>query len=129
MKLAMTISVGLMCLLLVIYELIPELLLMLFSASDTMLSIGTTALRIFCITLPIGAASMILSSAFQSLGRSRFTLMVNLSRQLIFLVPIAWLLSLTGKLPLVWTASVIAEALGLVMAIFLWRKMKKMLDI
>lgn len=129
MKLAMVISVGLMCLLLVIYELIPGLLLMLFSASDTMLSIGTTALRIFCITLPIGAASMILSSAFQSLGRSRFTLMVNLSRQLIFLVPIAWLLSLTGKLPLVWSASVIAEALGLVMAIFLWRKMKKMLDI
>lgn len=129
MKLAMAISVGLMCLLLMVYELIPGQLLMLFSASDTMLAIGTTALRIFCLTLPIGAASMILSSAFQSLGRSRFTLMVNLSRQLIFLVPIAWLLSLTGKLPLVWTASVIAEALGLVMAIFLWRKMKKMLDI
>lgn len=129
MRLAMTVAVGLMCLLLVIYELIPQYLLMLFSASENMLSIGTIALRIFCLTLPIGAASMILSSAFQSLGRSRFTLAVNLSRQLIFLVPIAWLMSFTGQLPLVWAASVIAEGLGLLMAIILWKKMRNMLNI
>lgn len=90
----------------------------MFSASDTMLSIGITALRITCLSLPLGAVTLILSSSFQALGYSRYTLIINLGRQLFFIVPIAWLMSLTGQLSLVWTATVIAEALSMILSVF-----------
>jgi Na+-driven multidrug efflux pump len=66
--------------------------------------------------------SLILSSSFQSLGYSRYTLVVNLCRQLLFIVPIAWLMSLSGNLSLVWTATVLAEALSMLLATLLNRK-------
>ena len=88
-----------------------------------MFAIGSVALRLTCLSLPFGATAVILSSSFQSLGRSRYTLTVNLCRQLIFMVPIAWLLSLTGRLEMVWLAVVLAEAMSMVLAIFLRRKM------
>lgn len=129
MKLAIGVALVLMCALLVVFELLPVPLLRLFSASETMLEIGTVALRILCVTLPIGATGMTLTCAFQSLGRSRFTLAVNLSRQLILLIPIAWLMSLTGNLALVWSAFIMAEILGLLMAVIFWGRIRKMLSI
>lgn len=124
-RLALTVALVLMLVLLVVFELFPVPLLELFSASETMFSIGTVALRLTCLSLPFGASAVILSSSFQSLGRSRYTLAVNLGRQLIFMVPVAWLLSLTGRLEMVWLAVVIAEAMSLVLAIFLRRKLMR----
>ena len=63
------------------------------------------------------------ASSFQALGRSRYTLAVSLGRQLIFVVPIAWLLSLSGRLELVWLAVALAEALSMILAIGLRRKL------
>lgn len=127
-KLALSLALTLELLLLLIFELIPVPLLGLFSASETMLGIGIIALRVCCVSLPFGAVAVILSSSFQSLGRSRYTLAVNLCRQLIFIVPIAFLMSLTGRLELVWTAAPLAELLSMLLAILLWKKMRKMLD-
>jgi putative MATE family efflux protein len=121
-SLALKAALGLMLLLVLVFECIPNLLLSMFSASDYMLEIGTVALRITCLSLPFGAVSLILSSSFQSLGYSRYTLLVNLCRQLLFIVPIAWLMSLSGNLSLVWTATVLAEALSMLLAIVLNRK-------
>ncbi len=126
-KLAMVVALGLETLLLVVFELIPAPLLMLFSASEHMMRIGKIALRICCVSLPFGAAAVILSSSFQSLGRSRYTLAVNLCRQLFFIVPIAYIMSLTGRLELVWTAAPLAELLSMFLAIFLWKKTRTML--
>lgn len=121
--LALGVAVTLMLVLLVLFELFPAGLLTLFSASETMFAIGIPALRLTCLSLPFGATAVILSSSFQSLGRSRYTLAVSLGRQLIFLVPIAWLLSLSGRLELVWLSVVMAEALSMVLAICLRRKL------
>lgn len=110
-----------------IFESIPTLLLHLFSASETMLSIGIPALRIACLSLPFGAVTLILSSSFQALGYSRYTLIINLGRQLVFIVPIAWLMSLSGQLSLVWTATVIAEALSMILSVFFNRRVHKKL--
>lgn len=122
-RLALAVALVLMLALLVIFELFPLALLELFSASENMFAIGSVALRLTCLSLPFGATAVILSSSFQSLGHSRYTLTVNLCRQLIFMVPIAWLLSLTGRLEMVWLAVVLAEAMSMVLAIFLRRKM------
>ena len=122
-RLAMEVALGLMCLLLVIFELCPGPLLAMFSATENMLSIGTVALRITCLSLPFGAIALIFSSSFQALGRSRYTLLVSLCRQLLFVVPLAWVLSLTGRLTMVWLAIPLAEALSAAMAMGLRRKM------
>ena len=127
-RLALTVALTMMLVLLVVLELIPVQLLVLFSASENMFSIGTVALRICCLSLPFGAAAVILSSSFQSLGRSRYTLAVNLCRQLIFIVPAAWLLSLSGQLRLVWLSVPIAEALSLVVALILRQKLNRRLQ-
>lgn len=127
-RLALMVALSLMGLLLLVFELIPVQLLVLFSASETMFSIGTAALRICCVSLPFGAAAVILSSSFQSLGRSRYTLAVNLCRQLIFIVPAAWLLSLSGHLAPVWLAVPIAEALSLVFSVFLRNRLNHALE-
>ena len=122
-RLAMAVAVGLMLLLLCVFEGIPGTLLRLFSATENMMAIGTAALRITCLSLPLGAVTLILSSSFQALGRSRYTLLVNLCRQLIFMVPIAWLMSLTGRLEPVWAAVVIAELLSAALAVVLRLRM------
>ncbi len=121
--LALGVAFILMCLLLIVFELCPTQLLKLFSATENMFAIGTVALKLTCLSLPFGAVAVIFSSSFQALGRSRYTLMVNLCRQLFFMVPIAWLLSLTGRLEMVWLAVVISEAMSMVLAIILRRKM------
>ena len=124
-RMALGVALTLMLVLLVVFELFPVQLLELFSASETMFSIGTVALRLTCLSLPFGATAVILSSTFQSLGRSRYTLVVNLCRQLFFIVPIAWLLSLTGRLEMVWLAVVIAEALSAALALVFRRKLMR----
>lgn len=121
--LALGVAITLMLVLLVICELFPARLLTLFSASETMFAIGIPALRLTCLSLPFGATAVILSSSFQALGRSRYTLAVSLGRQLIFVVPIAWMLSLSGRLELVWLAVALAEALSMILAIGLRRKL------
>lgn len=120
---ALGVAVALMLALLVVFELFPAGLLTLFSASEAMYAIGVPALRLTCLSLPFGATAVILSSSFQALGRSRYTLAVSLGRQLVFVVPIAWVLSLSGRLELVWLSIVIAEAMSMVMAIVLRRKL------
>lgn len=117
-SLAMKVAVSLMVVLLVIYELVPGVLLGLFDASENMLSIGNVALRLLCLSLPIGAASIICSSSMQAIGRSGQALLINLLRQLFLLVPIAFLISITtGRLDLIWIATPVAEALALIVAL------------
>ena len=126
-SLALKAALVLMIVLVLVFLQIPGQLLRMFSASDTMLSIGITALRITCLSLPFGAVTLILSSSFQALGYSRYTLIINLGRQLFFIVPIAWLMSLTGQLSLVWTATAIAEALSMILSVFFNRRVHKKL--
>ncbi len=112
----------------VLYELMPRTLLSLFDAGAAMMSIGVPAIRICCLSLPVGALSIILASSFQSLGRARYSLFVNLCRQIIFMLPAAWLLSLSGRLTLVWLAPLIGESVSLIFALILSRKVSAMLD-
>jgi putative MATE family efflux protein len=128
-RLAFSAAVILSLIMLAVFESIPVQLLYLFSASDKMLDIGVTALRICCLSFPFGGCCIILSSSFQALGRSRYTLAVNLCRQIFFMLPIAWLLSaITGNLTAVWVTIPAAECFSLLLALVLFRKMAKELQ-
>ncbi|MEE3433602.1 MAG: MATE family efflux transporter, partial [Lachnospiraceae bacterium] len=104
------------------FELVPGLLLKLFNASDDMTTIGTAALRIIAIHFPLAAVGIALGSVFQAFSRSIYSLMVSLGRQLVILIPVAWLLSLTGEVTNVWWSFPIAEVVSLALTLTFFRK-------
>lgn len=119
-KLAVCYATGIMVVGVTIFQLFPHLLLGLFDASDYMLEIGVPALRIICLSFLLAGFGIVSSSFFQALGHGVLSLIISLVRQLIVLLPAAWLLSLSGQLGLVWWAFPIAEIFsGILSVLFL----------
>ncbi len=113
-----------------LFWIIPGVFLGMFSASDTMLSIGIPALRIISIGFPLAGFAIMKGSVFQALGKSVYSMNISIIRQLVVLIPVAFALSRLGILNLVWVAFPVAEAVGLVMSILYSRKIhREMIDI
>lgn len=87
----------------------PDKLLGMFNASDQMLDIGRVAFRIICISFPFAAISIISIGVFQAIGKGTLSMIISIIRQLVVLVPLAYLFSLTGNLSMVWWSVIIAE--------------------
>lgn len=96
-----------------IFELIPDKLLSLFNASEDMKTLGVTALRIIAIHFPIAAICITMTSVFQALGHGFYSMLCSFIRQLIVLLPVAYLLSLTGNVNNIWWSFPIAETASL----------------
>ena len=107
---------------LILAEVFPHVLLGVFNASPTMLAMGILALRIIAIHFPMAGFNVISSSAFQALGRGTLALLVSVIRQLVVLVPAAWLLSHTGNVNAVWFAFPIAELVAVTLCAVFMRK-------
>lgn len=125
LKLASIIGVCVSSVVMVFYIAAARPLLGLFSASENMYAIGMAAVRICALSLPFGAYTVILSSSFQSLGNPRNTFLVNMCRQLIILVPIAWLLSLIGDVRYIWAAFPVADAATMLISMGISRRLMK----
>ena len=108
-----------------VFETVPRLLLALFDASENMISIGKPALRIIAVHFPIAALSIVLGSVFQAFAKSYYSLMVSLGRQLVVLIPVAYALSLMGKVSYVWLAFPIAETISLMLTLIFYRKVHR----
>ena len=108
-----------------IFQFLPDKLLGLFAASDAMLAIGIPALRIICLHFLLAGMSIILSSSFQALGNGMFSLIVSICRQLVVLIPAAWLLSQTGNVNMVWWSFIIAELVSVTMSFALFAQLNK----
>ena len=125
-KLAMCYATGIMFIGVAIFQLLPGVLLGLFQASDNMLAIGVPALRTISFHFLIAGFDIVCMSFFQSLGHGVLSLVVSLMRQLAVLLPVAWLLSLSGKLEIVWWAFPIAEVVAMLLCmiflIYAYRK-------
>ena len=87
--------------------------------------IGIPALRIICLHFLLAGMSIILSSSFQALGNGMFSLIVSICRQLVVLIPAAWLLSQTGNVNMVWWSFIIAELVSVVMSFALFAQLNK----
>ena len=107
---------------LAIFQLLPNQLLNIFNASDEMLRIGDVALRMISPSFLFAGAAIVASSMFQALGNGVFSLIVSVGRQLVVLVPVAYLLSLTGRLELVWWAFPIAEIASVLLSLLFLRR-------
>lgn len=122
MKLAIIAAVCIMLAGLAVAELFPAQLLGIFEASDEMLEIGVPALRIICTCFIFAGFGIVSGSVFQALGHGVLSMMVSIVRQLLVLLPAAYLLSLTGRLELVWLAFPIAEISSTTMCIIFNRR-------
>ncbi len=94
----------------VVFNLMPDTLLVIFEASDLMIAIGVPALRIIGLSFLFAGINMVSSTVFQSLGFSMHSLYLSILRQIVILLPVAYLLGLTGNLELVWWAFPLSEA-------------------
>lgn len=120
------IAVSIMLLGFASFQLIPDLLLSFFNASEEMLSIGVPALRIISISFIFAGFCIIASSVCQAIGNPNHSLLISVCRQLLVLVPVAGFLAQTGRLELVWFAFPIAECVSLILsAIFLAKTMRR----
>lgn len=107
------------------FEICPGLLLSIFTPSEQMLEIGTVALRIIAVHFPIAAVCIILGTVFQALGHGMYSMWVSICRQLVVLLPAAYLLSLFGDVAFVWFAFPIAEVASLLLSLFFYMRVTK----
>lgn len=108
-----------------VFQLAPVTLLGFFTPSEEMLSIGPAALRIISIHFLLAGFDIIAGSVCQAIGNPFYSLIISVCRQLLVLLPAAWLLARTGRLELVWLSFLIAELVSLVLStIFLRRTMR-----
>ena len=117
LRCAALVAVGIMAAGNLLFVLIPDKLLLLFNASPEMLEIGVSALRIISCSYIFAAVGLIFSTMFQAVGKGSYSLTVFLMRQLIVVVPLAFLLSRTLGLNGIWLSFPIAEAAGAIAAV------------
>ena len=108
-----------------IFQFAPNKVLGIFAASDAMLAIGIPALRIICPHFLLAGISVVLSSVFQALGNGVFSLIVSVLRQLVVLIPMAWLLSKTGNVNMVWWSFLIAEVVSVLLSLGFMKRIDK----
>lgn len=128
MKLAMTYAEVIMLIGFIAFHVIPRPLLSMFSASEQMMALGVPALKILSWSYLVAGLCIISSSVFQALGNGMYSLLVSFGRQLVVLLPAAYLLSLTGNVDMVWWSFPIAEVASVLLsALFMLRINKKIL--
>ena len=120
-RLAAIYAVGIMVLGFLAGQFLPGVMLSIFNASPDMLSLGTVALRIISISFLMAGFNVISSAYFQALGHGVLALWVSVIRQLVVLLPTAWLLSLAGRMDVVWWAFPIAEVVAFLLCIIFQR--------
>ncbi len=111
----------------VLFQVIPGRLLLMFSASENMLSIGIPALRIMSFVFLLAGVSVMTGGLFQGTGRSIYSMVVSCLRQLVVLLPAAFLLARLGNVNYVWLALPIAEVGGFLTTMVFLRRLKRII--
>ena len=122
-RFGIAISVSIMFVGMCIFLAIPDKLLLLFDASPEMLKIGKMALRIICTHFMLAGCSIILMSTFQAFGEGIASLMVSVLRQLIVILPAAFILAHVFGLNAIWWAFPIAEICSLTFSAILFKRL------
>lgn len=124
-KISTIYAVGIMIIGLCIFQLFPIQLVRLFNASESLISIGIPALKIISLSFLFAGYSIIISSLLQALGNGVLSLIISVVRQLVVLLPTAYLLSKLCDLNFVWWAFPIAEISAVVLSFICFRYVYK----
>ncbi len=127
-KLSAVYASGIMVIGLLLFQIIPHVLLGLFNADAAMLQVGVPAFRIISLCFVFAGVSIVISSVCQAVGKSVYSMFVSIGRQLVVLVPAAFLLSLTGNVDHIWWSFPIAELVSFALCLVFLRQVLKRLD-
>ena len=122
LKCALTTALTIMFLGVAVFQLFPTVLLGLFDPTEEFLAMGISALQIVSLGFPFAAVSIALSASFQAMGVGIYSTITSLCRQLVVLVPVAYLLSLSGDVHLVWWAFAIAEIVSMTLTLLFYSR-------
>lgn len=121
---SLLLSIGIMFIGTIIFQLFPKQLLSMFSANDEMYAFGIPALKIISLSFVFAGISMVLCAAFQALNKANTSLVITLARQLVILIPLTYGLMKCFGINVGWYAFVVTEILCSMYSLFEWRKMK-----
>lgn len=124
-KISALFATSIMLLGLLLMQVFPAQMLEIFKANDEMLRWGVPALRIISVSFIFAGVAIVFSSAFQSLGHPINSMIISIARQLVVLVPAAFLLAKTGNPDMVWWSFPIAEIMSLSASIFFMIKIHR----
>ena len=122
---SLLLSIGIMFIGTIIFQLFPKQLLSMFSANDEMFAFGIPALKIISLSFVFAGISMVLCAAFQALNKANTSLVITLARQLVILIPLTYGLMKCFGINVGWYAFVVTEILCSMYSLFEWRKMKR----
>lgn len=122
-KLAIMYAVCIMFIGIMLFQFIPDVLLRLFDASDHMLEIGIPALRVISLSFAFAGICIVISSSLQALGHGFLSMMISITRQLIILLPSAYILAKFGGIHAVWWSFNIAELASLTLSLLFFKHM------
>ncbi|MBR5224380.1 MAG: MATE family efflux transporter [Clostridia bacterium] len=122
-KYSVVAAVGIMVVGMAIFQAIPDKLLGFFDASEELMRIGVPALRIISMHFPLAGVCIGCGAVFQALGFSLYSMIISLIRQLVVLIPCAYLIgALTGDVTMVWWAFVVAEFASIALTTYFFAK-------
>ena len=127
LKRALGVAVGILLLGVAVFQIFPEALMGIFGSDQetgtgSFMEIGVNALRIVSFHFPLAAIGIPLSASFQALGNGVYATITSLCRQLLALLPAAYLLSLTGHVNAVWWSFPIAEVVSAAVTLILYSR-------
>ena len=128
-RVALTWALTIMAIGTLIFMIFPGQLMSIFESeaeaeiTAQMTSIGIVAMRIISSSFLLAAVGITLSTLFQAVGKGTYSMIISISRQLVILLPVAWLIArLTGDVYAVWWCFPIAELAALFMSLYFYRK-------
>ena len=116
-KTAIAISISIMVIGTIIFQVFPKQLLSLFESNAEMISIGTNALRTISLTFVVAAVGITISTTFQAFGKGIISLIISFTRQLVMLLPSAFILSKLWGVNAIWWSFIIAELISVAIAV------------
>lgn len=122
---SLLLSIGIMFIGTIIFQLFPKQLLSMFSANNEMYAFGIPTLKIISLSFVFAGISMVLCAAFQALNKANTSLVITLARQLVILIPLTYGLMKCFGINVGWYAFVVTEILCSMYSLFEWRKMKR----
>ena len=122
LKISAAAALALMSAGLLVFQLLPQMLLNMFNPSPAFMEMGCVALRTISWCFPVAAVCIVLGASFQALGNGIYSTIVSICRQMLVLLPAAYLLSLSGNVNLVWLAFPIAELVSAMATLVLFRR-------
>lgn len=124
-RLSMILALAIMLVGTAVFQIFPGALLSFFKPSEAMIAIGIPALRLISVSFVFAGISIIAGSVFQALGNGMLSLMISIVRQLVVLLPAAWLLGQSGNVDLVWLAFPVSEIVAMILSAALLVRISK----